>query len=472
MTFFKLRREGLMEKIIFIVMLGLSTLLHGAQDYYVVPQEKSQTTFQEGISFEQYAKENSIELKFDKKKDRYVLDLSGKKLTDVKGILDYKFSLEGKETTLKELKDSLVINLANNNFASFPPELITIYVLRDLNLSGNQIIELPKNIHKMWPLHRLNLNNNQLRSLPASLAETGIDKLFLSHNQLTELPQEFCDSKLEILDLSHNQLTELPEKFGEIAFLEKLNLSNNQLQSLPASLSNLGFLKELILSDNQLQTFPVEIGDRRWLKKLDLSNNQIASLHDAMGLLNNINIEELFLGGNPLTAWPDFKSLKNLRRLSLNNINLVVTHGIPDSIIAWLKELELDNNQLTTFPNGLDRFYALTHLSMKGNRISSLPNTMNIMGCVRHLFLDDNEMQAVPLSLKKFKKLLTLSLHGNRLTALPDDFFRYMVFLRTLDLSNNPELAVLPAGLFKLKHLDGLNVAGDPLIQLPHQYLR
>eukprot|EP01135_Chromosphaera_perkinsii_P002665 Nk52_evm33s226 gene=Nk52_evmTU33s226 len=117
------------------------------------------------------------------------------------------------------------LNLAFNNFSSFPREILTLELLEYLNMRDNPIESLPNEI---WYLKKLKY-------------------LCISFNRLSTLPPGICFcSNLRNLDLSYNTLTILPYKLGLLTKLAVLNVEGNQLIALPNSVVHCPFKRLLV----------------------------------------------------------------------------------------------------------------------------------------------------------------------------------------------------------------------------------
>ncbi|MEM7116871.1 MAG: COR domain-containing protein [Chloroflexota bacterium] len=122
---------------------------------------------------------------------------------------------------------------------------------------------------------KLDLSNNQLKNLPPEIGQlTNLTWLYLNGNRLKNLPSEIGQlSNLTLLDLSNNQLSHLPSEIGQLSNLGELYLSNNKLRRLPPEIGQFIHLTWLYLNDNQLHTLPSEIGQLTSLQRLVLNEN-------------------------------------------------------------------------------------------------------------------------------------------------------------------------------------------------------
>jgi len=117
-----------------------------------------------------------------------------------------------------------------------------------------------------------------------------------------------------------------------------------------------------------------------WLTKLELRFNQIA---DLSSLLNQPNLLELGLQGNPID-WLTFpEGLTGIQILMVNDTNLDSTFRIPSYLASTLKDLDISyqNTDLMDLA-GLSLFSKLERLNFSGNpsiNWSSLPALANLI---------------------------------------------------------------------------------------------
>ena len=186
------------------------------------------------------------------------------------------------------------IDLSMNRFKSFPTELQTFSVLKNLNLS--------KNLLGTTSLEALNRT-----SLPL------LSNLDISANQLTTYHfgmilralirnSSYPRHPLSCLVVSMNVITDLPPELELHAALRELDLSENRITSLSTiSFKHLPKLERLIVDRNRL--------------------NDIESLRDASNLIT------LSMENNDLRDIPPFLSL-------LPHLLTIRIHGNPQRIIA------------------------------------------------------------------------------------------------------------------------------------------
>jgi internalin A len=129
--------------------------------------------------------------------------------------------------------------------------------------------------------------------------------------------------------------------------------------------------------------------------------------------------------------------------------------------------LNLRGNELTSLPESFGKLSALDTLNLSSNELQTLPDSFGNLASLTVLNLSDNWLTRLPDSIGNLTSLITLDLSGNRLSAIPESIGN-LTALTKLDLSYN-QLTKLPWQLADLL-TSGLqvNLEGNPLAtQLP-----
>jgi Leucine-rich repeat (LRR) protein len=124
---------------------------------------------------------------------------------------------------------------------------------------------------------------------------------------------------------------------------------------------------------------------------------------------------------------------------------------------AFVTEINLSNNNLSG--TILDSFSALTgiqYLSLSGNHISTVSNTIDRLTNLDTIDLSYNSLTEFP-KIPVLTNLHVLNLSNNSLTALPDQIGS-LIGLNTLDLSHNLLSGTLPDEINNLTNLNTLNI--------------
>jgi len=157
--------------------------------------------------------------------------------------------------------------------------------------------------------------------------------------------------------------------------------------------------------------------------------------------------------------------------LDLTNLRINELTGLREiENIKSVTTIRLDNNRLTTLPQGIFQgLNSLQELHLDGNRLITLPQGIfQGLNCLYQLHLFNNKLTKLPQGIfHGLNGLWQLSLCDNRLTTLPQGIFQGLNSLQQLRLDNN-RLITLPQGIFHgLNCLQELHLDNNQLITLP-----
>ena len=119
--------------------------------------------------------------------------------------------------------------------------------------------------------------------------------------------------------------------------------------------------------------------------------------------------------------------------------------------LTWLS---LRNNKLTSIPNEFGKLKNLTTLGLDSNQIATLPREIGELQNLSWLDLANNQLTTLTVEITKLKNLTTLNLGSNQITTLPSEIGK-LQNLTWLSLYNN-KLRTLPTEIGKLQKLTNL----------------
>lgn len=169
------------------------------------------------------------------------------------------------------------------------------------------------------------------------------------------------------LEAGNGPLPALKADFSHVRHLTLQSVAWSD--SASTLLGNFSGLEGLHISGSTLSAVPTAIAQMPNLHSLDLSTNRIALDERAAAELSSLgNLKHLDLSGNPLGKSPDFSGMPNLKTLNLSNAQL---DQWPAGLLSQtrLTHLDLRNNRLTAVPEAnlnppADQFEALARINI------------------------------------------------------------------------------------------------------------
>nr|CAD7402550.1 unnamed protein product [Timema cristinae] len=135
--------------------------------------------------------------------------------------------------------------------------------------------------------------------------------------------------------------------------------------------------------------------------------------------------------------------------------------------LSKLQELNLSHNKLTSLPEALGMMPCLKILHLENNCLGEnifdwrWMNGSHIAKTLRLLDLSDNKMMLLPRAIVSLQSLVTLNVSHNKLECLPSNIGQ-LYKLRYLNLSNN-NISVFPGSMIRFK-LDMLDISHNNLM--------
>ncbi|MGB0919629.1 MAG: leucine-rich repeat domain-containing protein [Holosporaceae bacterium] len=174
-------------------------------------------------------------------------------------------------------------------------------------------------------------------------------------------------------------------------------------------------------------------------------------------------VEELELANCNLTSVPKWiaEKMPNLRELSLQQNQI---SQLPDNLfdLHHLTLLNLEANQITALPKAIGNLRRLDSLHLAHNNLKNLPSTLRQLVSLQYLDLSHNQIGSLP-DLTGLNNLLVVTLDNNKDLVLPRSIGQLHA-LQSLEL-RNCNLKTVPNTFDKLNALGFLHLKGNPLIQ-------
>ena len=290
--------------------------------------------------------------------------------------------------------------------------------LKSLLLKNNllQAIE-QKTFADLTSLETLDLTGNKLTEIRAGQLDnlSYLETLMLSDNQINHIEDGAFKAlnNLKILNLANNKLANITKyTFQGLNNLEVLSIQGNDLSTIDwNAFSHMKRLRTLDLGTNHLTK--VELRGLENLQRLYINNNSIMSLKKvSLRDLPNLSVlsadrnQISRIGDNDLSALSQSSRLASLS-LAENNISVIESRAFEH--VHQLTVLSLQNNQLTSLTSSLQTgmvpylrpLKKLRILSLARNKIRQIEDgELNILASLRELTLDHNQLEKVTFCCK------------------------------------------------------------------------
>ena len=157
-------------------------------------------------------------------------------------------------------------------------------------------------------------------------------------------------------------------------------------------------------------------------------------------------------------------SISTTTSLDLNNQEITV---FPDLIsqLVNLRSLNLAFNEIVEIPESIGNLVNLEKLILSSNEITTLPNSIGSLINLDTLYLLFNSIDTLPENIGNLTNLSLLDLEWNQISILPDEIVN-LNHLKTLNIGNN-EIVSLPDSIGKFVHLEKLFFENNNISSLP-----
>lgn len=303
-----------------------------------------------------------------------------------------------------------------------------------------------------------------------SLDETGLKKSSFRIYQLID------QLGVEILNISHNVFDNLnTQSFPKMVNIKVLDLSGCLLLDIAnGTFDSLPNLEALLLNENRFVCVSPGM-TVKYLKKLDLSENSgnpitRSYFHiDDNSFINMSKLIELKLAYNLISQLSSatFNGLTNLKYLGLKNATIFSMDQNSFGQLRSLQYLNLESNKFTIGLNA-DIFKGLSELKIlllgecSLEHLNASPSVFTYLPKLEFLGLQGNCLYALESALfEPVSNLAVLVLAQNKLIEWTDVLLPNSS-LRKLDLGQNKIKKLTVNMLEDFKHLEKLNLDGNP----------
>jgi len=217
--------------------------------------------------------------------------------------------------------------------------------LEHLELYQNLLKKID-NIKHLTKLTTLDLSFNKIR-LTSYLEQCpfpNLERLYLSSNKIEDMQGFFHFSSLKLLELGSNRLRSVPAEIGNLVNLEQLWLGKNKIVSM--ALPPLPKLQHLSMQNNRLEVWDSSFFvNASSLTHLYLGFNNLPNLPE--DFVNLVNLEEIDLARNAITAIRPLPELENLEELWMNDCQIADLAEVRNlSSIPALQTIYLERNPM------------------------------------------------------------------------------------------------------------------------------
>ncbi|KAF1422810.1 Leucine-rich repeat-containing protein 40, partial [Spheniscus mendiculus] len=381
------------------------------------------------------------------------LDLSNNHLTDI-------------PTSFALLINLVRLNLACNQLKNLPADISAMKSLRQLDCTKNYLETVPSKLATMASLEQLYLRKNKLRSLPEFPSCKLLKELHAGENQIEILNAENLKhlNSLSVLELRDNKIKSVPDEITLLQKLERLDLANNDISRLPYRLGNLPQLKFLALEGNPLRTIRRDLLQKGTQELLKYLRSKIQD--DVTSPNEEPPVTAMTL---PSESRINMHAITSLKLLEYSEKQAAV---IPDEMFNAVRSnpvatVNFSKNQLNEIPPRIVELKdSVCDVNLGFNKISSISLELCMLHKLTHLDIRNNFLTSLPEEMEALTRLQVINLSFNRFKVFPSVLY-HIVALETILLSNNQVGSIDPLQLKKMEKLGTLDLQNNDLLQVP-----
>ncbi|ORY42685.1 L domain-like protein [Neocallimastix californiae] len=206
-----------------------------------------------------------------------------------------------------------------------------------------------------------------------------------------------------------------------------------------------------------------DISNLSSLKDMELINNNGKKI-DFNSLKKNTNLKKLNV--NSITITPsdinDISSMSNLKELKINNIsekslNMKLINNLTGLTSLSLSVHSSDDDKIDYIFKDLKN---LEYFNLEGNKISSLPESIDNLSQLKYLYIDYNEISKIPDFFSDLENLKFFDAQDNKITKFPE-VFSQIKNLEELILQFNKIDDVIPESYNNIPKLKTFDIDGN-----------
>ncbi|XP_031635553.1 protein artichoke-like [Contarinia nasturtii] len=294
---------------------------------------------------------------------------------------------------------------------------------------------------------------------------------------------------LREFDISNYGIVSLSSSDLNFQYLETFKATNNNLETIPSSLfNNVPNLKGIYISSNRIKVLETEtFSTLHDLRILDLSNNLIVSINAKL-FENNKKLKTLKLKNNPIKGFDCDLMLLSMKMSIAMEISWENVKAIDTSCTGNKLEFELDGNELvfratdtnSEFRCTKENFQNLLYLNVSGNRLSNIPQMIELLGSsnIETLDLSSNDVGSIHAEVmarvggmnifQRLSNIKYLNLYNANISSNESLSFSNLKQFTSLDLSCN-NLSAIEEAFSNDHQLQKLNISHNKITKISNR---